>query len=150
MYPDQSTDSVILHSVRWHLSTGNARHYLPADTTPPTPKVPKVCAKMEDQKVCRTAPHRSKAYCDDLTLISTNKSEHQVALGHIDSCCRDLSLSLKPSKCIPLAFDGKCNNPNTTFLLSSGQTNNIQKHPTKFLGKVISHCPKTTSQRASD
>ena len=150
MYPDQSTESVNLHSVRWHLSTGNARHYLPADTTPPTPKVPKVHAKMEDQKVCRTAPLRSKAYRDDLTLISTNKSEHQVALGHIDSCCRDLSLSLKPSKCISLAFDGKRSNPNTTFLLSSGQTNNIQKHPTKFLGKVISHCPKTTSQRASD
>ena len=97
MYPNHSTKSIDLHSVRWHLFTGSSRHYLSIDITPPTPKVSKVPAKMEDQKFCKTAPHCSEAYCDDSMLIATNKNEHQMALDDTDMYCHDFSLSLKPS-----------------------------------------------------
>ena len=68
LYANGSTETVDLRTVQWHLATGNSRHFLSKDSTPPTAKVPKVRAKLQDIKFFTTRPHRAKAYCDDLSL----------------------------------------------------------------------------------
>ena len=148
-YPNSNTETINLNSVTWHLATGNSRYFLPFHHAPPNVKVPKIRKKLESQKYCSTAPHCVKAYCDDLTLFSTSKCEHQTALMEIDENCQDLSLHLKPLKCVSLVFDGNNSIPNVTFPLSSGSTTNIQRKPTKFLRKTLAHCPTSTGKETS-
>ena len=148
-YPNGSTEIIDLRIAQWHLATGNSKHFLKPSITPPTAKVPKVREKINQPKLFYTTPHRVKGYCDDLTLISSSCSEHAETLAVLDRRCHDLDLRLKPQKCISLAFNGKQVDRNVTFPLSAGNTRNIVNQPTKFLGKWISHCTRSSGLAAS-
>ena len=147
-YPNGTLEVVNLHTTQWHLATGRSKHYQSEDCTPPFAKVPKVREKLQDSKFFSTGFHRVKGYCDDLTLISSNQNEHKSTLKLIDLRCQGLDLHLKPAKCISLAFDGRKVVPDVTYALTAGRTLSISNHPTKFLGKVLADCPRSTAKHA--
>ena len=147
-YPNGTSEVVNLHSNQWHLATGRSKQYRSEDCSLPLAKVPKVREKLQDTKFFSTGFHRVKGYCDDLTLISSNQNEHKSTLRLIDLRCQDLDLHLKPAKCISLAFDGRKMVPDVTYALTAGRTSNICNHPTKFLGKVLADCPRSTAKHA--
>ena len=50
--------------------------------------------------------HKSKAYADDLTLLSVSKQDHQLALSSLSRSCQDLGFEIRPDKCVSYCFDG--------------------------------------------
>jgi len=76
-------------------------------------------------------PHKVKGFADDITIISKTPKDPSDALHQISSACIDLDLVLKPPKCVSFVFDGKKIDKNATFDVSTGQTRNISKGPTK-------------------
>ena len=95
-----------------------------------------------------SSPHRIKAFADDLSVLSTDKAEHQSILSTLDTKCKELDLHLKPEKCISFAFNGSSVDKSVTFRLGTGETTNISRNPSKFLGKFLAHCPSAAYSAA--
>ena len=90
--------------------------------------------------------HKSKAYADDLTLLSVSKQDHQLALSSLSRSCQDLGFEIRPDKCVSYCFDGHKSLPRLSFSLIEGHTTNISVGPTKFLGETLGITP-TQSKR---
>ena len=89
-----------------------------------------------------------KGFADDSTIISTSTENHQEALNVVTKCCDDLALTLKPSKCVSLVYNGKKVTKTTVFKVGEGTTRNIATGPTKFLGQIIGDSPSCTTKAA--
>ena len=53
-----------------------------------------------------STPHKVKGCADDLAIMSQSPEEHQHLLDHLDICCHDVSLSIRPEKCYSLMVEG--------------------------------------------
>ena len=148
-YPKNIEEVIALADATWKLAKGNSRKYRKPEDTPPDVMLPHIRKKMKEPIPLATTPHRTKAFADDLTLISKDIREHQHILTQLDKSCADLDLHLKAQKCISYVFDGKDVQRDKVFQLAAGKTTNLSTKPTKFLGKIIGHSVMTTSKGAS-
>ena len=107
LYKDDSeeriTELVDLRLVDWKPARRNGRKFFPICSYPPTIK-PKVSSAL---KFTLSAPHKAKAYADDLSIISSSLEEHTKTVQTIDQTAREIDLVIHPDKCVTLAFDGK-------------------------------------------
>ena len=148
VYRDGATESIDLHSVKWFFTRKNGKAYLPTDTTPPTYPLKKQRDAAMLPKYAWSDSHKSKAYADDLTLLSVSKQDHQLALSSLSRSCQDLGFEIRPDKCVSYCFDGHKSLPRLSFSLIEGHTTNISVGPTKFLGETLGITP-TQSKRLS-
>ena len=148
-YVDGQTEQLDLWEHNWMLAGRNSKAYRSNDNVPPIMKMPKVRKEMEAVKHLDMTPHQSKAFADDLTVISIHKDEHQRLLQSLHHHCSEIDLIFNPSKCVSLCFDGKACLKNTTFKLGDGSTQNVISKPIKFLGKMLGHSRRETMRAAS-
>ena len=135
----KTQESVRLSDVKWVHAKGNGEWYLPPDAA--------ALGKISNHRKA-SKEHKVKGFADDLTVISSTKEDHQNILSCIDSRCEDISLSIRPDKCHSLVFNGQKAVKKTSFLIGSGETQNICDHPTLFLGSTIG-CNTTTSVKSA-
>ena len=148
-YPDGQSEIVNLKKHKWMLAARNGRIYRSCDDTPPALKLPKDREKMKEARRLDMAPQRSKAFADDLTVISKQRNEHQELLNSLSTKCREIDLVFNPSKCISYSFNGKSVTSDSTFQMDGlGTTQSLKSKPTKFLGKMIGFARRET-QKAS-
>ena len=148
-YPKNTEEVIALADTTWKLASGNSKKYRKPEDALPDPKLPHIRKKMKEPILLAATPHRTKAFADDLTLISKDIQEHQHILTQLDQSCAELDLHLKPQKCISYVFNGKEVKRDKVFQLTAGKTTNLSTKPTKFLGKTIGHSATTTSKGAS-
>ena len=122
------TEYIDLRTIQWRPCRKNTRKFLPIPLI--VPMLP-----------LYSSPHRIEAFADDLSVLSTDKAEHQSILSTLDTKCKELDLHLKPEKCISFAFNDSSVDKSATFRLGTGETTNISRNPSKFLGKFLAHCP---------
>ena len=100
---------------------------------------------MEEPKFVKLEPRRSKAFADDLTIISNQKREHQDLLNSLCILCREIDLVFNPLKCVSYSFGGNTTSKDIAFRMGDlGATQNLVSKPTKFLGKMIGHTQRET------
>ena len=58
-------------------------------------------------KFTLSAPHKVKAYADDLSIISDSLEEHPETVQTIDQLLREIDLMIRPDKCVTQVFDEK-------------------------------------------
>ena len=87
-----------------------------------------------------------KGFADDLSVFSSNISEHHSPLSDLSTYSQNLDLTLRPDKCISVIFDGNKMDHKTTFSSANGSTRNIAEAPTKILGKLIAGSSSLTKQ----
>ena len=144
-YPDGQTECLDLNTVQWFLARKNAKCYIEPGT-----KLPKPLKDHPAQpKYANGTEHKVKAFADDLTIINSNKVDHQKALLRINSACSDLGLSLKPPKCVSLSIENGTVSPKANFSLTNGTTRSLSEAPTKFLGHTIAASEALTKRAAS-
>ena len=134
IYSDNQEEVIDLDTVNWKLSRKNSKCYRSLSSPPPSLNLSSYSPK---NKLFNSVEHKVKSFADDLTIISTNLVDHQSMLSKIDACCSDLSLQLRPDKCITMSYTGKKFNKQATVKLSGGSTTNISQNPAKFLGKYL-------------
>ena len=144
---DGATERVNLHSVLWSLTRKNSKIFMPPGSSLKHFPLKKIREEASLQKYTSSAPHKIKAFADDLTLINSSPSVHQQELSIIDSHCMDLDLEIRPDKCVSFVFDGSSMKL-SPFLLSAGSTTPIQIKPTKILGQMLGKDTKTTRSAA--
>ena len=101
--------------------SGMQAHQERAKTLPPFFQSPSCLSTQVDAKqpkYCLSSPHTAKAFTDDLSVFSSNISNHQSLLLDLSNDSRELDLTLRPDKCISLVFDGKRMESKTTFSLA--------------------------------
>lgn len=109
------------------------RKIFPICSYPPTIK----SKKSWTPKFTLSAPHKAKAYADDLSIISGSFEEHMETVQTIDQLSREIDLIICPDKCVTLVFDRKKILKNHRIELPDGWTTSISEGPTKFLGATI-------------
>jgi hypothetical protein len=153
-YPMSSTEVLNLHGHKWELARANAAKYLPSSRYPPHVALPQVREKIKVKKFVTGQPHCAKAFADDLSIISSNKTNHQSTLDSIQTHSTSLDLVLKPPKCLSFCFSGKTNLPDQCFCLGDKCTTNVSSKPAKFLSRIIgasSHqTEKSTTKKLKD
>ena len=70
---------------------------------------------MEEPKFVQLEPQHSKAFADDLTIISSQKREHQDLLNSLCILCREIDLVFNPSKCVSYSIDGNTTSKDIAF-----------------------------------
>jgi len=78
-----------------------------------------------------------KGFADDLSVFSSNISEHQSLSFDLSTYSQDLDLTLRLDKCISVIFNGNKMDHKITFYLANGSTCKIAEARTKILGKLI-------------
>jgi hypothetical protein len=144
-YADSSTESINLHSVKWLLTRKGQKHYLPLDKPPGKFPLKKLRAECEKPKFYLSSAHTTKAYADDISIISSNTQDHKACLDEFSSKAADLDFILKPEKCASILFDGLRIDKKSTIPIYSSHTQNIATSPWKILGHLIS--PSLTKQK---
>ena len=91
-----------------------------------------------------------KGFADDLTIINNNSEDHQRILTYINNCCLDVGLTIHPDKCYSAVFNGKKVVSHLPFTIGSGQTRDICKYSTTFLGSTVSHSFHQSMTQASE
>ena len=99
-------------------------------------------------KFTLSAPHKAKAYTDDLSIISGSLEEHTETVQTIDQLSREIDLIIRPDKCVTLVFDGKKILKNHRIELTNGWTRSISEGATKFLGATIATSHQSTASKA--
>ena len=145
---DGATERVNLHSVSWSLTRKNSKKFLPLDSTLKQFPLKKIRDEASKPKFVRSRHHKVKAFADDLSLIHSSLSEHQVELLAIDNHCCDLDLKIRPDKCVSLVFDGSTMKP-SSLPLSAGFTTPVANKPTKILGQTLGKDVATSRSAAS-
>lgn len=130
-------ECVQLLNIKWAPAKGNGKWVLPPESDLPLPS-----GSARAERTSRE--HKVKGYADDLTILSSSKSDHQAVLNHADERCKEICLFIRPDKCFSYVFDGKNVKGKTTFSIGGGVTKNIKENPTKFLGSRV-----CSSQRAA-
>ena len=91
-------------SVNWTFARKNSNPYLPLSTQPPL-FTPSHAKGRKDTRTYQSREHKVKAFAGDLTIITSNYSDHKKTLCSIDSHCLELDLMLRPEKCLILVLD---------------------------------------------
>ena len=91
------------------------------------------------KEVKRSREHKVKGFADVLTVKNNNSEDHQRILTYINSRCLDIGLTIRPDKCYSVVFNGKKVVKHLPFAVGSGQTRDICKYSTTFLGSTVSH-----------
>ena len=91
IYCDGATESINLHSMKWEFARKNGKPYLPFSTAPPIYPLKKRREAATLPKYVLSASQKAKAYADDLTILSTSRSDHQLTLSSINGSCHDRS-----------------------------------------------------------
>jgi hypothetical protein len=88
-YPNLSTENIDLRLLKWELASlsSKAPQYFPLEKPPPHVTLPCIREKMKEPKMLTVKPHCAKAFADDLSVISSNKSDHQSTLNSIQQHC---------------------------------------------------------------
>ena len=147
IYRDGATaESINLHSIKWEFACKNGKPYLAFSTAPPIYPLKKQREAATLPKYVLSASHKAKAYADDLTILSTSKSDHQLTLSSINGSCQDLGLEIRPDKCVSYCFDGQKPLARLSFQLLEGCTSNISTAPTKFSGETLGITPTMTKR----
>ena len=128
----------------------SARKYLPTNAQLPHYHLPKVRERATNPKTFLSRSHKTKAFADDLTIISSSIHSHQAVLDITTQRCMEIDLQIRPDKCTSILFDGKKLLTNSSMPLPCGKTRDIRSAPTKFLGGFIAHNRKTARLAASD
>ena len=127
-YNKDTFERVDLNTCTWRYAKGNGKKFLPPHCPLPeyTPK------ESDSPPYCLSHPHKAKSFADDLTILSSNPTEHQYALSELDQKCNDLGLSIRPDKCVSLALhEGSVTKKG--FNIGVSQTTNLCDKPAKFL-----------------
>ena len=69
----------------------------------------------------------------------------QQILSYINSCCLDIGLTIHPDKCYSVVFNDK-----KVIAVGPGQTRDIRKYSTTFLGSTVSHSFHQSMIQASE
>ena len=153
-YPDHSTETLDLRLHKWELARANATRFLLPSNPPPQAALPRIRERMKEPKSVAGKPHCAEAFADDLSIISSSKTDHQSTLDSIHQHSTSLDLVLKPPKCLSYCFSGKSSSSVQCFRLGNNHTVNVSTKPAKFLGKIIGSTPsatkKATSQKLRD
>ena len=72
----------------------------------------------KELKYCLSSPHTVKGFADDLSVFSSNISEHQSLLSDLSTYSQDLDLILRPDKCVSVIFNGNKMDHKITFSLA--------------------------------
>ncbi len=121
------------------MGTGNSQCTmlsLTPEKPPPHAALPQIREKVKKPKTLSAKPHCAKTFVDDLSVLSSNKSDHQSILNSIQQSCTILDLVLKPAKCLSFCFSGKANIPDQCFNVGDKLTTNVSCKPAKFLGRM--------------
>ena len=149
-YSNGDTEDLNLNSVTWKLTRRGSKSYLPPLQSPPDYQLKKLREEASKTKHFHSEPHSAKAFADDLTVLSRNFKDHQIALRQVDSCCSDLGLALRPDKCVTLCFDGKKILRDARVQLSEGSTRNIASGATRFLGRTIDETMQSSCKESAE
>ena len=98
-----ATEQVNLNAVEWKHTRKGQRPFLPLSRTPPLKKIRQHAKKF---KYCLSSPHTVKGFADDLSVFSSNISEHQSLLSDLSTYSQDLDLTLRLDTCISVIFTG--------------------------------------------
>ena len=145
-YYDGQTESLNLRQAKWIYARKNGKAFITSEDKLPNPPKSSPAAQ---PKFATGQEHKAKAFADDLTIINSNKTDHQSSLLQMDLACRDLGMKLKPQKCVSLSIEKGKFEPNSSFPLLDGSTRSISDAPTKFLGQTIAKTPSATRKSAS-
>ena len=102
------------------------------------------------KEVKKSSEHKVKGFADDITIINTNPEDHQQILTYINSHCFDTGLTIRPDKCYSVVFNGKKVVEHLPFAVGPGQTRDIRKYSTTFLGSTVSHSFHQSMIQASE
>ena len=147
-YPNSSIEMLDLNSVNWTFARKNSKRFLPLSTQPPS-FTPSHAKGRKDTRTYQSREHKVKAFADDLTIITSNYSDHKKTLCSIDSHCLEVDLMLRPEKCITMSYTGSQFDTKASVHLSGGSTVNIIKKPAKMLGRLIKQSNRSTCSQAS-
>ena len=134
-YADKATERVNLNAVEWKHTRKGQRPYLPLSKSPPVFPLKKIRQDAKELKYCFSSSHTVKGFADDLSVFSSNISDHQSLLSDLSIYSQNLNLTLRPDKCVSVIFNGSMMDHKTTLSLANGSTRNIAEAPTKILGK---------------
>lgn len=143
MYKNGDRERIDLTTVRWHLTRKSSKAYLPFSTTPQQYPLKKMRAQLDEEKFVDSIQHKAKAYVDDLTFISSDKTDHQDGLTGIHSKCESLDLHIRPEKCYSLHMENGKVKP-SSFTISESVTKCVKSNPMKFLGQFVASSNKST------
>ena len=143
-YNKDTFERVNLNTCTWRYAKGNGKKFLPPHCPLPeyTPK------ESDSPPYCLSHPHKAKSFANDLTILSSNPTEHQYALSELDQKCNDLGLSIRPDKCVSLALhEGSVTKKG--FNIGVSQPTNLCDKPAKFLGSTIAVSSLQAKKKAS-
>ena len=89
-----------------------------------------------------------KGFADDLTVLSSSKTEHENTLSDVNQKCNDICLEIRADKCVSMVFDGCEVKRKTTFKLGEGLTRSVTDGSTKCLGSLFAISPQATRKEA--
>ena len=144
-----ATEVLDLKSVQWHLTRKSCCKFLPPSKTPPVFPLKKVREEARKTKMTTSTSHKTKAFADDLTVISSSLTSHKEVLEATIEKCQDIDLHVHPDKCVSILYNDKKLLENSTVELPIGRSRSIHAAPTKFLGGYIAHNRLATKQAAS-
>ena len=144
-YNEDTFERVDLNTCTWKYANG--KKFLP-----PHCPLPEYTPKEEPGSLlyCLSHPHKAKGFADDLTILSSNPTEHQSALSELDQKGNDpgLSTCICPDKCVSLALhEGSVTKKG--FNIGISQTTNLCDKPAKFLGSTIAVSSLQAKKKAS-
>ena len=145
-YADKATERLNLNVVEWKHTRKGQRPFLPLSRAPPVFPLKKIRQDAKELKHCLSSPHTVKRFANDLSVFSSNISDHQSLLSDLSIYSQNLDLTLRPDKCISVIFDGKKMDHKTIFSLVNGSTRNIADASTKILGKLVAGSFSSTKQ----
>ena len=134
-----ATEVLDLKSVQWHLTRKSCCKFLSLSKTPPVFTLKKVREEARKTKMTTSTCHKTKAFADDLTVISSSLTSHKEVLEATVEKCQDIDLHVRPDKCVSILYNGKKLLENATVQLPTGRSCSIHAAPTKFLGGNIAH-----------
>ena len=132
---------ILLSDIKWMPARGNGKWFLPTMT---------MSFPSSAKEVKKSREHKVKGFANNLTLINTNPEDHQQILTYVNSRCLDLGLTIRPDKCYSVVFNGKKVLEHLPFAVGPGQTRDIRKFSTTFLGSTVSHSFHQSMIQASE
>ena len=151
-YSSKTHEEIDLRTTEWRYAYKNSCRFIPiASSLPPAPPPPPPPPPPPLANTSTTGTdQRSKAFADDLTLITATESDHQKALTTIESAGNSMGLYFKPSKCVSLTIIRGKPVSNCQYKMSSGHTRNLRDNVTKFLGHSLAATLKDTKRAGSE
>ena len=97
---DYATEEVNLNEIRWTPASGRGKWFLPLSCNPQDHN------SNHSVQQRFSSPHKVKGFADDLTVLSSSKTEHENTLSDVNQKCNDICLEIRADKCVSMVFDG--------------------------------------------